>query len=259
MLGCLYVVHILLVLAQTTKQSDWSVIMKNAQNPGDQRNKPMRGSNLSIITPALLGCAFIITSLAGAPRHAMAALVFDVTQNTWGTTTDVGSFAWAIDQANTTPGVDTISIASGLEIDVDAGPPLTAPNTAWLARFTESAEVQGNGAKLVGNPAYVTSGETAATKTNIVGSPYSPSTRAHRRCRGPQFQFRANRDLRCRQLVHQRQFHRPERGRPGNPSPRRTKAAQVTLTGGDFDKQWSTIRVETPPADPCSRPGRALR
>ena len=148
--------------------------MKNAQNPGDQRNKPMRGSNLSIITPALLGCAFIITSLAGAPRHAMAALVFDVTQNTWGTTADVGSFAWAIEQANTTPGVDTINVAAGLEINVDNAAPAAGTNT-WLARFTESANVQGNGAKLVGNPTYITSGGQTATKTTIVGSPYSPA------------------------------------------------------------------------------------
>jgi hypothetical protein len=32
--------------------------------------------------------------------------------------------AWAIDQANTMPGLDTISIAPGLaiDVDVDAGP-----------------------------------------------------------------------------------------------------------------------------------------
>ncbi|ESQ14301.1 MAG TPA: hypothetical protein DDY14_13060, partial [Chromatiaceae bacterium] len=69
-------------------------------NENHQRNKPMRRSTQSINAAALLGGACIVTVLAGAPRQATAA-IFDVTQNTWGTTADVGSFAWAIDQANT--------------------------------------------------------------------------------------------------------------------------------------------------------------
>ena len=134
----------------------------------------MRRSNLSINAAALLGSAFIIASLVGAPRHATAALVFDVIQNTWGTPSEVGSFAWAIDQANTQAGVDTINVAAGLQINVDNAT-AAAGTTTWLARFTESANVQGNGAKLVGNPAYITTGGTTATKTTIIGSPYSPA------------------------------------------------------------------------------------
>ena len=137
----------------------------------DQRKKPMRRSDLSKNAAALFGAAVIIASLAGAPRHATAA-VFNVTQNTWGTTSDVNSFAWAIDQANTQAGVDTINVAADLQINVDDAAPATGTNT-WLARFTESANVQGNGATLVGNPAYVTTGGEIATKTNIVSSRYT--------------------------------------------------------------------------------------
>jgi len=62
-------------------------------------------------------------------------------------------------------------VQSGLQIDVDNGDP-RADSPTWLTRFTESVTVEGNGATLVANPAYVTSGGLAATKTNIVGNVY---------------------------------------------------------------------------------------
>jgi len=103
---------------------------------------------------------------------AANAADFDVTLDFWGTTSTVGSFAWAVDQANTTPGVDTIRVQSGLQIDADNGAKLASSPT-WLTRFTESVTVEGNGATLVADPAYITTGGLIATKTNIVGSPYS--------------------------------------------------------------------------------------
>ncbi|MDA0818116.1 MAG: hypothetical protein O2946_11205 [Planctomycetota bacterium] len=81
-----------------------------------------------------------------------------------------------VEQANTTPGLDTIRVQSGLQIDVDTGSPLAGEPT-WLTRFTESVTVEGNGAMLVANPTYITMGGTTATKTNIVGSPYNPPLR----------------------------------------------------------------------------------
>ena len=123
---------------------------------------------------ALFGLVFLGAALASVPRSATAAMIFDVTENTWGTTTTTGSLAWAIDQANNQPGLDTIRIDAGLEINVDSASDL-AVGEGWPAQFTESVNVQGNGAKLVGNPTYITTGGAVATKTNIVGSAYEPA------------------------------------------------------------------------------------
>lgn len=120
---------------------------------------------------ACLGLLPLLICFAIAPQHAPAA-DYNVTSAVWGTPTDVGSFAWAVDQANTNPGLDTIRVSSGLQIDVDSGSLAPGVN-AWLANFTESVVVEGNGAQLVANPTYVTSGGLVATKTNIVGSAYS--------------------------------------------------------------------------------------
>lgn len=97
---------------------------------------------------------------------------FNVTSSVWGTASNVGSFAWAVDQANSNPGVDTIRVQSGLNINVDDAATVQGGSSAWLAKFTESALIEGNGATLVGNPTYVTSGGLVGTKTNILGSPY---------------------------------------------------------------------------------------
>ncbi len=117
---------------------------------------------------------------AGKARLAVAAVVFD-RENTARRDAAFAVqksrrlvVAWAIDQANSRTGVDTINVAAGLQINVDGASPATGTNT-WLTRFTESAIVQGNGATLVGNPAYVRRGDVVATKTNIISSPYTPA------------------------------------------------------------------------------------
>ncbi len=116
--------------------------------------------------------------LAGTGIIAGSAIAkadtFQVRESDYGTTADVGTLAWAIDRANTTSGLDTISIKPGLQINVDGAEALPGTNT-FLARFTESVDVLGNGARLVGNPTYVTTGGLIATKTNIVSSPYGPA------------------------------------------------------------------------------------
>lgn len=110
--------------------------------------------------------------------HHIHAADYNVTSSVWGTASDVGSFAWAVDQANSNPGVDTIRVQSGLNINVDDAVTVPGGSHAWLAKFTESVNVEGNGATLVGNPTYVTSGGLLATKNNILGDayrdPYAP-------------------------------------------------------------------------------------
>lgn len=128
---------------------------------------------MSPITRSLVAAVIAGTAAMAVPHIAEGAPII-VDQGFWGTPNDVGTMAWAIDQANTMSGPDTISITAGLEINVDAASALPGTNT-WLARFTESADVQGNGARLVGNPAYITTGGVIATKDNIVANPYSPA------------------------------------------------------------------------------------
>ena len=49
-----------------------------------------------------------------------SAAVFTVTENFWGTSTTTNSFAWALDQANTNPGADTIDLRlTRAQTDVD--------------------------------------------------------------------------------------------------------------------------------------------
>ncbi len=99
--------------------------------------------------------------MAGASR----ADTFFVTGTSWGTTTTAGTLAWAIDQANASSATgNVISITPNLLIDVDEA---TAIDVAYnLAQFTRSVTIQGNGAKLVGNPEFITSGTQTVTKYN---------------------------------------------------------------------------------------------
>jgi hypothetical protein len=58
-----------------------------------------------------------------------------VTQATWGTTSSVGSFAWAIDQANNSATNDVISVGSNLQISVDGATGYTSIfNLATITR-----------------------------------------------------------------------------------------------------------------------------
>lgn len=118
--------------------------------------------------------ALVVAVLGGALGTARAA-DYDVTVSSWGTDSTVGSFAWAVAQANSNPGPDTIRVLVP-EIDADDGDKV-GPRGSWLAIFTESVTIEGNGATLMANPSYVTTGGLIATKTNIVGSAYDPPIR----------------------------------------------------------------------------------
>jgi len=107
----------------------------------------------------------VILAVAGPLAGAARADTFTVTGTSWGSATTAGTLAWAIDQANGSSATgNVISIAPNLLIDVDGA---TAIDAALdLARITRSVTIQGNGAKLVGNPTFITSGGQTITKTN---------------------------------------------------------------------------------------------
>jgi hypothetical protein len=110
---------------------------------------------------------FVLALLVAAAPLARFSLAdtFSVTETSWGSATTAGTLAWAIDQANTSSAAgNVISIAPSLLIDVDGATAIDAALN--LAQFTRSVTIQGNGAKLVGNPTFVTSGGQTVTKYN---------------------------------------------------------------------------------------------
>jgi hypothetical protein len=127
------------------------------------------------VAPVMLALLAAAGPMAGASR----ADTFSVTETSWGSTTTAGTLAWAIDQANGSSATgNVISIAPNLLIDVDGATAIDA--SLNLAQFTRSVTIQGNGAKLVGNPTFVTSGGQTVTKYNpdrfVAGdSPVTPS------------------------------------------------------------------------------------
>ena len=107
--------------------------------------------------------ALALFAAAGPMAGASHANTFSVTDTSWGTTTTAGTLAWAIEQANTSSATgNVISIAPNLLIDVDGATAIDA--SLNLAQFTRSVTIQGNGATLVGNPTFVTSGGQTVTK-----------------------------------------------------------------------------------------------
>ena len=127
--------------------------------------------NLPILPAVMCASVLMVTEPASAE-------VFNVTKDFWGTADQEGTFAWAIDEANAranaTDGPDTITVEGDLEISVDSVDPTTF-SEGWLATITDFVRIEGNGATLIGNPAYVTSGGETATKTSIVASRYGPA------------------------------------------------------------------------------------
>lgn len=93
-----------------------------------------------------------------------SAATFTVTQNVWGTDSTAGTFAWAMHQADTTPGFDTISLTSNVTVDDYNG----AHNPLRLATITDQAglRIQGNGHSLIGNPSFINPEGVVYTKTN---------------------------------------------------------------------------------------------
>ena len=91
-------------------------------------------------------------SLAAAP---VSAATFDVTQVPWGDATTANSLAWAIHQANITPGFDTIRLFNDVSVDAAT---VYEPATGFLTEMTDTSglRIQGNGHALAGNPGFLT-------------------------------------------------------------------------------------------------------
>ncbi len=107
---------------------------------------------------------------AGIPAALIlpaTAATFTVTENVWGTDSAIGSFAWAINQANITAGADIIQLqlSSGTSINVDGFTPVSGSGS-FLSTISESVQIQGNGVTLLGNPTAVTTGGITLTKFN---------------------------------------------------------------------------------------------
>ncbi len=116
----------------------------------------------SVFARSFAACTIFAT--VGFSAFPGLAANFSVTKNFWGNDTTIGSFAWAIHQANTTPGHDTIDLSTSVSIDDYQGVPLTYR----LADITDPAGllIQGNGHSVVGNPSFITPSGVVHTKTN---------------------------------------------------------------------------------------------
>lgn len=110
----------------------------------------------------LAACMAAATGL-GHPLAGHAA-TYTVSDSAWGTATQANSFAWALAQAESNPGLDTIAVSPGLAIQVDAATPGAG---LWLTTIGEGLRIEGHGATLVGNPAFVSTGGVLYTKFNV--------------------------------------------------------------------------------------------
>ena len=104
-----------------------------------------------------------------------SAAVFTVTDPMWGAVANTNSFAWAVAQANMTPGTDTIDVrVPGGQINVDGFNGSQLVEQVYLAEFTDSVVINGNGATLVGNPQWISAAGRLIDKDNPPGTLYGP-------------------------------------------------------------------------------------
>lgn len=96
--------------------------------------------------------ALLATSVSAIPA---SAATFDVTQTPWGDATTANSLAWAIHQANITPGFDTIRLFNDVSADAAT---VYEPATGFLTQITDTSglRIQGNGHALTNNPGFLT-------------------------------------------------------------------------------------------------------
>lgn len=134
----------------------------------------------------LLWPSLLVSGIPFSACLPAAAAVFTVTESFWGDAATTNSFAWALNQANTTPGEDIIKLqlTSGNTIDVDAATPVSS---SFLGRITDSIQIQGNGVTLVGTPRFVATNGNIYTKTLIPSA--NPSTVAGDVVVQPAFSF----------------------------------------------------------------------
>lgn len=109
-----------------------------------------------------LALVLLLASCAGV--RCEAGIIVDQTQ--WGNASTTGTLAWAIAKANATPGADVIDInlASGTQININSAVPVLS---SFISEITETLTINGNGAVLWGDPAFVTSGGLIKNKYEV--------------------------------------------------------------------------------------------
>lgn len=114
---------------------------------------------------ALLAGA-IATSVVASALPGSAA-TFVVNKNFWGNHTTEGTFSWAINQSNITPGLDMIFLETDVSID-DFLPTPESDRARYAADITDTSglEIYGNGHKLTGEPSFIDTLGVVRTKTN---------------------------------------------------------------------------------------------
>ena len=113
--------------------------------------------------PTWAVAAFILITSSLAPCQAGT---ITVDQTRWGDPDDLGTLAWAINKANTELGFDVIDInvGRGTQINIDAAKPVLS---SFISQITDTLTINGNGAVLWGDPAFVTTGGLVKDKYTV--------------------------------------------------------------------------------------------
>lgn len=134
-----------------------------SNTPSNELKHPSEWTMTCTRNRAALILSLLLAAFAG--EQSEAGII--VNQTHWGDASTTGTLAWAIAQANATSGPSTIDIqlARGTQISVKNG--ATLPFTSYLTEISEDLTINGNGAVLFGNPAFVSSGGIVFDKFNL--------------------------------------------------------------------------------------------
>ncbi|MEB3352964.1 MAG: hypothetical protein VKM34_01820 [Cyanobacteriota bacterium] len=104
----------------------------------------------------------IVASVVTSALPGSAAL-FVVNKNFWGNHSTEGTFSWAINQTNITPGKDIIELTTNVSIDDFFGGSAAG---VYAATFTDpdGVDIFGAGHRLTGNPSFININGTVRTK-----------------------------------------------------------------------------------------------
>ena len=107
-------------------------------------------------------CTTLALVLTLFVKQGASAATFNVTSNSCGT--ESGTFRWALAQANSTPGLDTIDIQPGLAIDMSANGGSCGLLGTYRGTITESVQIEANGATFAGRQRYFANDGTLLNK-----------------------------------------------------------------------------------------------
>ena len=109
--------------------------------------------------------SIVLAAVALLWVEVTTAADYAVTETTWGNAVTAGSFAWAIDQVNSsTDATNNITLSSGLQVNVDTADQNVDFN--YIAQLLKPVTINGNGGTLVGNPFWISDGGSLYDKTN---------------------------------------------------------------------------------------------